>query len=79
MAILERNWYALSAVFDRERLPKSLGDDNPLKQVLMNLCLNARDAMPACGKLTIRTDAAARPGELVNEPIQALPAEASPA
>jgi two-component system, cell cycle sensor histidine kinase and response regulator CckA len=36
--------------------PLVLGDENQFKQVVMNLCLNARDAMPQGGKLTIRTD-----------------------
>jgi PAS domain S-box-containing protein len=37
-------------------LPAVRGDENQFKQVAMNLCLNARDAMPAGGRLTIRTD-----------------------
>jgi PAS domain S-box-containing protein len=42
--------------------PMVLGDENPVKQVVMNLCLNARDAMPQGGKLTIRTDLSSPPG-----------------
>lgn len=34
-------------------LPAMLGDTNQLQQVLLNLCINARDAMPAGGHLAI--------------------------
>jgi two-component system, cell cycle sensor histidine kinase and response regulator CckA len=44
--------------------PSVLGDENPFKQVVMNLCLNARDAMPHGGKLTICTDRSAPPGAI---------------
>jgi two-component system cell cycle sensor histidine kinase/response regulator CckA len=42
-----------------------LADESPLQQVLINLCLNGRDAMPNGGQLVVETavvDAPARAG-----------------
>jgi PAS domain S-box-containing protein len=46
----------VSRRFD-EALPLALGDAPKLQQVLMNLILNARDAMPQGGRLEISTEA----------------------
>jgi PAS domain S-box-containing protein len=40
-----------------ENLPNTIGNANKLQQVFMNLLINARDAMPHGGMLTIRTQA----------------------
>ncbi|MBI5211932.1 MAG: response regulator [Nitrospirae bacterium] len=39
-----------------ENLPPIEGDSNQLYQAIMNLCINARDAMPEGGRLYIKTE-----------------------
>ena len=39
----------------RPRLPAVMADSNQINQALLNLCVNARDAMPNGGKITLRS------------------------
>ncbi|HEY0967497.1 MAG TPA: PAS domain S-box protein [Opitutaceae bacterium] len=50
----------------QDRLPALLADQNQLQQVILNLCVNARDAMPTGGTITLRTTL--RPGTTVDGP-----------
>jgi len=55
---------ALSTTLE-SHLPPITADENQIEQALLNLCVNARDAMPEGGKLSIKTysmDGAALPG-----------------
>ena len=56
-----------------EGAPVILADPGQLEQVLMNLCVNARDAMPGGGKLVVETRSVA-----LNEDFMTAYPEASP-
>ena len=50
-----------------EGIPSIFADRGQLEQVLLNLCLNSRDAMPAGGEFLVSTDAVVWEGERVED------------
>ncbi len=56
-------------------LPRINADPSQVEQVLMNLAVNARDAMPDKGKLTVRTDIVTLDEEYCRLHIEANPGE----
>ncbi len=49
----------IDVTYECRPLPAVLADPNQISQALLNLCVNARDAMPNGGKLKLRTTVAA--------------------
>ncbi len=56
-------------------LPRIDADPSQVEQVLMNLAVNARDAMPDKGKLTVRTDILTLDEEYCRLQVEASPGE----
>jgi two-component system, cell cycle sensor histidine kinase and response regulator CckA len=56
-------------------LPDVNADPSQIEQVLMNLAVNARDAMPDKGKLTVRTDIVTLDEEYCSLHVEATPGE----
>jgi len=58
-----------------ESLPRVLSDPAQLEQVILNLCVNARDAMPSGGQILIRSEHAVADQKFCEENLAAKPGE----
>jgi PAS domain S-box-containing protein len=46
----------IELTLDLSKVPLVMADANQINQIILNLCINARDAMPQGGKLLLRSD-----------------------
>jgi two-component system, cell cycle sensor histidine kinase and response regulator CckA len=46
----------IELTLDLSKVPLVMADANQMNQIILNLCINARDAMPQGGKLLLKTD-----------------------
>jgi PAS domain S-box-containing protein len=75
LAIINRTFDKSISIETRlqDDLPTVEADAGQLQQVLLNLCVNARDAMPAGGTLTIESKAETITGDFAEAPVDAEP------
>ena len=56
-----------------ESLPRILSDPAQLEQIIMNLCVNARDAMPSGGRILVRSESVTVDQKFCQENLEARP------
>ena len=63
------------AILTAQKVGKILADPGQVEQVIMNLIVNARDAMPRGGKLSIETENVALDAEYAAQHLEVVPGE----